>query len=189
MPTFRPDFAFPFEELRDEIDRVWTTLAGSPSPFASSVSAPGQSAAGTRFNWPMRAASGAGFPAVNIGERDDAITIEAELPGLGEGDVEVSVTGDELLLKGMRPDSFPIPPTSGGSKAVVGNGNGEKGGAGERVTWHRRERSTGGFERRIALPVAVDATRVEARLADGVLTITCPKAPECQPHKIQVRSA
>ncbi|MGI9177620.1 MAG: Hsp20/alpha crystallin family protein [Pirellulales bacterium] len=184
MPTVRQGFAFPFEELRDEIDRVWTTLSGSPSPFGSTLTDSIQRSSGPRFDWPTRAAGGAGYPAVNIAEQDDAVTIEAELPGLGEADVEISVTGDELLLKGMRPDVCPMTSTSVASKG----GNGEKGG-GERVTWHRRERSTGGFERRIVLPVAVDATRVEARLVDGVLTITCPKAAESKPHKVQVRSA
>ena len=56
------------------------------------------------------------------------------------------------------------------------------------MTWHRRERGTGGFERRLVLPVAVDAGRVEAKLVDGVLTVTCPKAPERQPHKVTVRT-
>jgi HSP20 family molecular chaperone IbpA len=41
----------------------------------------------------------------------------------------------------------------------------------------------------LTLPVAVDAAKVGAKLADGVLTVTCPKAPEAQPHKVQVRSA
>ena len=185
MPTVRQGFAFPFEELRDEIDRVWTTLSGSPSPFGSTLTDSIQPSSGPRFDWPMRATGGAGFPALNIAEQDDTVTIEAELPGVGEADVEISVTGDELLIKGMRPDACPVADASVGAKG----GNGEKGGVGDRVTWHRRERSTGGFERRIVLPVAVDATRVEARLVNGVLTITCPKAAESKPHKVQVRSA
>jgi HSP20 family protein len=184
MPPFRPGFGFPFEELRDEIDRVWTTLSGAPSPFGQPADA-AESASGPRFNWPLRGTAGAGYPAVNVGECDDAITIEAELPGVSEADVEITVTGDELLLEGRRPDTCPVPSTPSGGK----EGNGEKGDVGDRVTWHRRERSSGGFARRITLPVAVDATRVEARLVDGVLTITCPKAAECRPHKVQVRSS
>ena len=66
-------------------------------------------------------------------------------------------------------------------------GNGEA--AETRVTWLRRERGAGAFERRLSLPVAVDASRVEAQLVDGVLTVTCPKAPESQPHKVTVRTA
>lgn len=155
MPTFRPGFAVPFEELRDEFDRLWTSLTAAP-PL---------------HGWGVRPSEGV-FPAVNVREAADAVSVEAELPGLDAGDVEITVAGDELVLKGSRPETSPPP-----------------GGDGERVTWHRRERGSGAFERRIPLPVAVDASRVEARLVDGVLTVTCPKAAECQPRKVEVRSA
>lgn len=160
MPTFRPGFALPFEELRDEFDRLWTTLTAAP-PL---------------HGWGVRPAEGV-FPAVNVRETADAVTVEAELPGLDSGDVEIAVSGDELTLKGSRPETC-----TGGPG---GNGERREG----RVTWHRRERGTGAFERRIELPVAVDASRVEARLVDGVLTVTCPKAAECQPRKVEVRTA
>jgi HSP20 family protein len=90
--------------------------------------------------------------------------------------VGISVTGDELVLEGSRPER----------SAGDGESTGEPG---EQVTWHRRERGSGSFKRRIPLPVAVDASRVEARLVDGVLTVTCPKAPESQPRRVEVRSA
>jgi len=164
MPTIRDlfqppfaGFAQPLEELRDEFDRLWTTLT---EPQSLQVR-------------PFRRAD-APVPAVNVSESDEAVIIEAELPGLTAGDVDISVSGDELVLKGTRP-------SAGGETS----GDGERAG----VTWHRHERGTGPFERRIVLPMAVDASRVEARLVDGVLTITCPKAPECQPHKVTVRSA
>lgn len=168
MPILRPGFALPFEELRDELDRVWTTLTAAPP-------VPG---------WGTRPAEGV-FPAVVVRESDEAITVEAELPGLDADDVEITVAGDELLVKRSRPETCPVPPASGRTGNGDGDGDGEKQ---ERVMWHRRERGTGAFERRIALPVVVDASRVEARLVDGVLTVTCPKAAECQPHKVAVRS-
>ncbi len=160
MPTLRDLFqpplaglALPLEDLRDEFDRLWSTLATTQP-------------AGPR---PARRPDAA--PAVNVSETDDAVVIEAELPGLAATDLDVSVSGDEFVLKGTRPGET--------------GGNGEKPAA----TWHRRERGCGSFERRLTLPVPVDAARVEARLADGVLTVTCPKAAECQPHKVAVRSA
>lgn len=156
QPTFG-GFVRPLEDLRDEFDRLWTSLADAPTAPVP----------------PFRRAGA--LPAVNVSESDDAVTIEAELPGLTSADVDISVSGEELVLKGTRP-------AGGGERAA---GDGEPAG----VTWHRRERGTGPFERRLTLPVAVDATRVEARLVDGVLTVTCPKAPECQPHKVAVRSA
>jgi HSP20 family protein len=163
MHTSLPGFAHPLDELRDEFDRFWGTLAAAPPLHG-------------RGNPPPTAS----FPAVNVRETDDALMIEAEVPGLDAGEVGISATGDELVLKGSRPEPE-MPPARSGAK-----GNGQRQPA---VTWHRRERGTGSFERRIRLPVAIDAARVEARLADGVLTVTCPKAPEAQPHKVQVRSA
>jgi HSP20 family protein len=164
MQTYRTGFPHPLDELRDEFDRLWGNLVAAP-PLHGWGSPP----------------STAAFPAVNVRETDDAIMVEAELPGLDAGGVDIAVSGDELVLKGSRPEPEAAQPTSAGEQ-----GNGSRKPA---VTWHRRERGTGSFERRITLPVAVDATRVEARLADGVLTVTCPKAPEAQPRKVQVRSA
>jgi HSP20 family protein len=160
MPTFRPGFALPFEELRDEFDRLWTSLTAAP-PL---------------HGWGVQPADSV-FPAVNVRETADAVIVEAELPGLDAGDVEITVSGDELMLKGSRPQ--PCGTSAGG------NGDAQQ----ERITWHRRERGTGAFERRLTLPVAVDAARVEARLVDGVLTVTCQKAAECQPRKVEVRTA
>jgi len=159
MPTFRQGFALPFDELREELDRFWTTLTAAP-PL---------------HGWGVRPADGV-FPAVNVRESDAAIFIEAELPGLAAGDVDIVVAGDELVLKGSRPEICPA------GDAGEGPGTGH-------VTWHRRERGTGAFERRITLPVAVDAAGVEARLVDGVLTVTCPKAAAAQPRKVEIRSS
>jgi HSP20 family protein len=179
MPLYRSlsgaGFAYPLDELRDELDRLWTSLTAAP-PL---------------HGWGVRPGSDV-FPAVNVGESDDCITIEAELPGLDAGDVDIAVSGEELVLKGARPEPpQPSEPATGGTGAAAagpgasGTGNGERH---KTVTWHRRERGAGSFERRISLPGAVDASRVEATLVDGVLTITCPKAPERQPHKVAVRT-
>ncbi len=193
MPMYRPlsgaGFAYPLDELRDELDRLWTSLTAAP-PL---------------HGWGVRPGSDV-FPAVNVSESDDCITIEAELPGLDAGDVDIAVSGEELVLKGARPEPHhptepaTAKPTTAGTGDPAGQGTAGQGtagqgtagqGNGERhtaVTWHRRERGTGSFERRLTLPVAVDASRVEAKLVDGVLTITCPKAPERQPHKVTVRT-
>ena len=166
MPANRSGFALPLDELRDEIDRFWTSLVAAP-PLHGWGSAQGQRQ----------------FPAVNVRETDEAFTVEAELPGLDAAAVDVSVSGEELVLKGSRPapvdDGTPAPAGDAGDSGAEVRG---------RVVWHLRERGTGAFERRIGLPVPVDAGRVEARLVDGVLTVTCPKLAECQPRKVQVRA-
>ena len=161
MPTFRAGFSRPLhvvpaiDELREEFDRLWTTLTNPPQ------------------GWASRTAESV-FPAVNVSETDDAVTLEAELAGLDASGIDISITGDELVLKGSRP-RCEVGPTTGDGEPQ------------ERVTWHRRERGSGAFERRIGLPVAVDAERVEARLVDGILTVTCPKSPQSQPRKVPVR--
>jgi HSP20 family protein len=163
MPTCRPGFALPFDELREELDRFWTTLTAAPPIHGGGVR-PGDGV----------------FPAVNVSESDTLVTIEAELPGLDTGDVEITVHGDELVLKGSRPAATDEP------RAEQGDANAPPK---ERVTWHRRERGYGAFERRLTLPVAVDASLVEARLVQGILTVTCPKTAASQPQKVAVRSS
>ena len=168
MPIYRSlprvGVNYPLNELRDELDRLWTSLTAAP-PL---------------HGWGVRPESDL-FPAVNISESDDCITVEAELPGLDAADVDIAVNGEELVLKGARPETH-LPAEAG---SAPGAGNGERRAS---VTWHRRERGTGSFERRLMLPTGVDAGRVEAKVVDGVLTITCPKAPELQPHKVTVRT-
>jgi HSP20 family protein len=104
------------------------------------------------------------FPAVNVWEDGATLYAEAEIPGLAMDQVDVSVLGDELTIKGERKDV--------GSKSV---------------THHRRERGVGSFVRVLRLPVEVDADKVEATLRDGVLTISLPKAQAALPRKIEVK--
>lgn len=179
MPTYRSGFALPLDELRDEIDRFWTSLVSAP-PLHGWGSA-----------HPQRQ-----FPAVNVRETDEAITVEAELPGLDASAVDVSVSGEELVLKGARPapaDEITPDAGSGPREPSVEPAPAESPLSGKErhrtVVWHLRERGSGAFERRIELPVPVDAGRVEARLVDGVLTVTCPKLAECQSRKVQVRAS
>ena len=135
---------FPFGDLRREVDRLLDDYA---APLVSG-----------------RARS---FPALNVWENEDNLFVEAELPGFTMNDVELTVIGDELSIKGER----------------------KAGPAEEQATFHRRERGIGPFSRFITLPVDVDADRVEAVLRDGVLTITLPKAAEAKPRRIQVKGA
>ena len=105
------------------------------------------------------------FPAVDIWEDDNDLYLEAELPGMELDDLEIYVTqGNQLTIKGKR-----TPPEVEG-------------------TWHRRERGFGEFTRVIALPVDVDADKVEATLKHGVLTVRLPKVAEARVRKIPVKA-
>lgn len=105
------------------------------------------------------------YPPVNVREDGDAFHVEAELPGLTEDDLHIAVTHrNQLTLQGERRVN----------EAVKGR-------------WHRRERGFGRFQRVLVLPAAVEAERVEARIDNGVLCVTLPKAEEAKPRKIVVR--
>ena len=110
--------------------------------------------------WPL---AGRSRPAVNLWEDGTAIYAELELPGVKSDQLELSVAGGELSIKVERPEV-------------------EQPG----VTYHRRERGVGSFARVLRLPVEVDADKVEAELAGGVLKITLPKSETARPRKIAV---
>ena len=134
----------PFHQLRDEVDRLMTGFLG---PAADGL-------------WPTMFR---GQPAVNVWEKDDALMVEMEAPGIKSDEVDVSVAGGELSIRINRPDT-----------------------AEEGVKYHRRERPVGSFSRVLRLPMEVDADRVEAELRNGVLSITLPKADSAKPRKINV---
>lgn len=139
----------PIGQLRDEVDRLFGDFFGQ-APDALR----------------RPALAGRAFPAVNLWERGDDLYAEAEVPGLGADDVDISVVGNELVIKGRRMDLDE-----------------------EGVSYHRRERGVGEFSRTLRLPVEVDAEKVEATLRDGVLLIRLPKAAAARPRKIQVAAS
>jgi len=109
----------------------------------------------------------AGYPGLNLWEDGDTARVEAELPGLGMDDIEIYVQGNQLTVSGER-------------KAASEPGE---------AVYHRRERAAGRFSRTLTLPWEVDADRVEAKLHNGVLTVTLPKCESCKPRKVKVLSA
>ena len=105
------------------------------------------------------------FPAVNVWEDNETVTVEAELPGLDLKDLEIYVTGgNQLTLKGERKANAP-----------------------EKGVWHRQERGFGKFARSLTLPFNVDADKVDARFENGVLLVTLPKHESARPRKINVK--
>jgi HSP20 family protein len=105
----------------------------------------------------------AGGVPVAMWEDEDRIYIEAELPGVADKDVEVTVHNGLLFLRAARR------PAEG--RTYLYNG-----------------RAYGRFERVISLPEAVDTEHVQARLADGLLLIELTKSPEARPKKITVQT-
>jgi len=104
------------------------------------------------------------FPAVNLFDAGDRFLLTAELPGVSTDQIDLSITGDTLTLRGerRRPDDVPDD------------------------RYRRQERQFGRWVRTIPLPARVDGSKVSAQFAHGVLTVTVPKAPETQPRQISV---
>lgn len=107
-------------------------------------------------------------PAMDVTERGDAYLVQAELPGVSPEQVDVSFEQNVLTIRGTKPSSFDV--QNEGEFRVF---------AAERVS--------GTFERAVRLPEFVNADGIEASFANGLLTITVPKAEAAQPRKIAVK--
>lgn len=113
---------------------------------------------------PFAEASFAFNPAFEVKETPESFVFKADLPGLKEGDVEVSLAGDRLVIKGKREE--------------------EK--RDEGTTYYAFERSFGSFTRAFTLPSNVDVDKARADLKEGVLTLNIPKKPESKPRSIAI---
>lgn len=108
---------------------------------------------------------GGSYPPVNVFSGEDDIVVMAELPGVARQDLDLSITGETLVIKGQK-----RPPKDD-----------------ETRTYQRRERGCGEFSRTIILPDRVNGDKVEAKLANGVLTIRLPKSESAKPRQIAVQ--
>ncbi len=103
-------------------------------------------------------------PAFEVKETKDAYIFKADLPGVKEDDLDITLTGDRLTISGKRET--------------------EKQEESDR--FYAYERSYGSFSRSFTLPEGVDVNQCNADLKDGVLHLRLPKLPEVQPKRIQV---
>jgi HSP20 family protein len=103
---------------------------------------------------------------VDVKETDTEIVVKAEIPGMDAKDINISVAGDLLTIKGEKKSERE-----------------EK-----EENYHLVERSYGAFSRSLALPAAVDLEKIEAKYDKGVLTVTCPKKEEIKPKAIEIKA-
>lgn len=103
-------------------------------------------------------------PSVDIHEDKEAVTLTAELPGLRQKDVKISVEGGVLTFKGERKFQE------------------ER----KKENFYRIERSYGSFCRSFTLPSTVEAEKIKANMKDGVLEIYIPKKEEAKPKEIEI---
>ncbi|MDT8898176.1 Hsp20/alpha crystallin family protein [Thermanaerothrix sp. 4228-RoL] len=107
------------------------------------------------------------FPPMNVWTNPEGAVVTVELPGVNPEQIEVSVVGDTLTLRGKRvAEDLP-----------------------EGARYQRRERFQGEFARSLQLPFSIDADHVEAQYENGILTITLPRAEADKPKRITVQAA
>ena len=134
----------PFREL-EEWERRFDDLLGRPL-------------------WRLPVEERGWMPAVDVFEKEDKFVVKAELPGMKEEDIHVSVVGDTLSIKGEKKTETEV----------------------KEEDYYRSERSYGSFCRSIPLPSNVDADKIEASFEDGVLEVALPKSAKVKPKKIAV---
>jgi len=142
------DFAL-LDEFRRRLDRVWEDM--DPSWPASSSNA--------------RAHSSSAWPRVNVYDGGSNLVVKADVPGLSEKDVHVTLNESGLAISGQRKVAPP-----------------------EGYSAHRQERSSFSFSRSLTLPCKVNPEQTQASVKNGVLTVTLAKAPEAQPRQIAVQA-
>jgi HSP20 family protein len=108
--------------------------------------------------------TGAIFPALNVTKVDNSYVVTAEIPGVHADNLDIKVEGDTLTIKGERKPEY----------------------LGEGISYHRKERTSGTFQRSLTLPSNVEPDEVKANYEDGGLTITLPIAKSAQPKQISV---
>jgi HSP20 family protein len=108
-----------------------------------------------------------GVPPINLYDSGEHYVLTAQLPGVGPEEVDLSITGETLTIRGDRKRAEGVSEES----------------------YRRQERQFGRWTRTITLPDRVNSANVSASFANGVLTVTLPKAEEAKPRHISVTSA
>jgi HSP20 family protein len=133
----------PFRELQKEVGRLFDSL----DPF--------QSLRHVRQ-----------YPPINVYDAGDGYILSAQLPGLSPGDIELTITGETLTIRGERKRSEGVKDDN----------------------FRRQERPIGRWSRTITLPDRVDSDQVSASFSNGILTVTLQKAESAKPRHITVAS-
>jgi HSP20 family protein len=118
------------------------------------------------FTRPLSIRDGWSVPAIDMYQTDDELVVKASIPGFKAENVQISITGDVLTLRG---------------EVKQEDEKNEK-------AWHIREQRWGSFERSVALPTQVVADKAKAEFENGILIVTLPKAEEVKPKTITVKA-
>jgi HSP20 family protein len=151
-----PRYSDPFGALRSEMDRLFDSFMGGLPTFPSMFGPSG--------------ARGFGLtPSMDVKETDKEITIEAELPGLDEEDVSLTIQNGVLTIEGEKKLEHEE----------------------DKEDYHVMERRYGSFQRSLRIPDTVNEDKIEARFDKGVLKVVLPKRPEAasEQRKIEIKKS
>jgi len=104
------------------------------------------------------------YPPLNLHDAGDRYVLTAQVPGMTPADIDLSITGETLTLRGERKRAEGVKDDS----------------------YRRQERPMGRWARTITLPDRVDSAQVGASFSDGILTVSLPKAEDARPRHITV---
>ncbi|MGD0519036.1 MAG: Hsp20/alpha crystallin family protein [Thermoguttaceae bacterium] len=145
-----PSESTPLSTLRNEMDRLFDSFVREPFGM---------------LDWPAFMGGEKWWPAVDVAEMDKEVTVRAEIPGIDPKELDVTVTGNQLVVSGEKKEST------------------EKKDKG----FYHNEARYGSFRRVIPLPEGVDSEHVDAQYANGVLTLTLQKTPAAAAKKIEIK--
>lgn len=118
----------------------------------------------TRTSWPEVSESFAVWPTVDIIDRNDALIVRAEMPGVEKDDLDITIAGDRLTFEAKR----------------------EQKEEEKKEDFFRTEIAYGRMYRVVQLPVAVDGDQARAEMKDGIVEVWLPKIEVTEPHRVKV---
>jgi HSP20 family protein len=149
MALVRWDPIREIDSLQGEMNRLFSSFFETPTTRG------GGNGSATARRW---------IPAMDLIETGDHFVLKADLPGMGEGDVNIEVENNVLTVSGERKTAHE-----------------EK-----HEGYYRLERATGAFSRSLTLPEGIDPESVTATFGNGVLEVRVPKPAETKPRRVQI---
>ena len=148
MAVVRWDPTRELDSLQGEMNRLFSSFFDTPTARGGNGNA-------TNRRW---------IPAMDLVETQDGFVLKADLPGMGESDVNVELENNVLTISGERKTEHEA----------------------QHEGYYRLERATGAFSRALSLPEGIDAEAVTAAFDNGVLTVRIPKPEQAKPRRVKI---
>ncbi|MDX6682192.1 MAG: hypothetical protein QOG94_2231 [Solirubrobacteraceae bacterium] len=149
MAIVRWDPTRELDSLQGEMNRLFSSFFDTPTPRGKG------NGNGAQRRW---------IPSMDLVETQDHFVLKADLPGMGETDVDVELENNVLTISGERKTEHEE----------------------QHEGYYRLERATGAFSRSLSLPEGIDAEAVEAAFDNGVLSVRIPKPAQAKPRRVKI---